>query len=160
LVVRAIKTPNNVYIRDEINGDKFFMGQIDEIWLWNKIMGHMNFDNLVKISMKQVVRDMPHITKPSSIFCNQFRHGKQSRMSFKTKEYTTSKTLKLVHTDICGPTRTKSLQGESYFMFLIDDCTRMTWVVFLKNKCETFENFKEFISLFENATYLKIKFLR
>jgi hypothetical protein len=81
-------------------------------------------------------------------------------VSFKTKEYATSKPLELVHTDLCGPTRTKSLQGESYFMFLIDDYTRMTWVTFLKNKSEAFEKFKAFKALVENETDLKIKCLR
>jgi hypothetical protein len=44
-------------------------------------------------------------------------------------------------------------------MLLIDDYTRMTWVAFLKNKSEAFENFKTFKDLFENETNLKIKFL-
>jgi hypothetical protein len=160
LVAKAIRTPNNVYILDEINGEKCFMGKIDESWLWHKRMGHMNFDNLVKISTKQAVRDMPKITKPTSTICKQCQHGKQSRVNFKTKEYATSKPLELVHTDLCGPSRTKILQGESYFMLLIDDYTRMTWVSFLKNKSEAFEKFKAFKALVENETDLKIKCLR
>jgi hypothetical protein len=43
------------------------MGKIYEIWLWHKRMGHMNFDDLVKINNKQTIRDMPNITKPSNI---------------------------------------------------------------------------------------------
>ena len=60
------------------------------------------------------------------------------RVSFKTKEYSTSKPLELVHTNLCGPTGTQSLKGESYFMWLIDDYTRMTWVTFLKEKSKEF----------------------
>jgi len=55
LVAKEIRTPNNVYILGEINEEIFFMGKIDESWLWTKIMGHMNFDNLVKISTNQEV---------------------------------------------------------------------------------------------------------
>jgi hypothetical protein len=44
--------------------------------------------------------------------------------------------------DLCGPTRTQSIQGENYFMFLIDDYSRRTWVTFLKEKYESFEKFK------------------
>jgi hypothetical protein len=102
---------------------------------------HTNFDNLVKISTKQVVRDMPKITKPSSIVYKQCQHGKQSRVIFKTKEYATSKPLELVHIDLRGPTRKKIFQGESYFMLLIDAYTIMTWVTFLKNISEAFEKF-------------------
>jgi hypothetical protein len=58
LVKNVVITPNNVYILDVINGEKCFMGKIDESWLWHKRMGHMNIDNMVKISTKQVIRDM------------------------------------------------------------------------------------------------------
>jgi hypothetical protein len=101
LVSKEIRTPNNIYILDEINGEKCFMGQLDESWLWHKIMGHMNFENLVKICTNQALRDMPKITKPTTTICKQFQHGKQSKVKFKTKEYKTSKTLEIVDTDLC-----------------------------------------------------------
>jgi hypothetical protein len=47
---------------------------------------------------------------------------------FKIKEYSTSKPLELVHTDLCGPTRIKSIQGEDYFILFIDDYTRIVRV--------------------------------
>jgi hypothetical protein len=53
LVAREIRTPNNVYILYEINGEKCFMGKKNEIWLWHKRMGHVNFENMVKINTKQ-----------------------------------------------------------------------------------------------------------
>ena len=77
-----------------------------------------------------------------NIVCKHCQHGKQTRVNFKTKEHMTSHILELVHTDLCGPTRTKILQGDYYFMLLIDDYTRMTWVTFLKEKSEAFEKFK------------------
>jgi hypothetical protein len=123
-------------------------------------MDHMNFNNLVKLRTKQAIRDMSKITKTSSIFYKQCQHGKQSRVRFKRKEYATSKSLELVHTNLCGPSRTKILQGERYFMLFIDYYTRKTWVTFLINKFEAFENFKEFKALVENETDLKIKCLR
>ena len=45
-------------------------------------------------------------------------------------------------------------------MLIIDDYTRMTWVYFLKEKSEEFENFKAFKAYVENETYLKINHLR
>jgi hypothetical protein len=128
-------------------------------WLWHRRMGHKNFDNLVKINTKQAMRDMPKIVKPSNTLCKQCQHGKQTISSFKSKEYLTTKPLEIVHTDICGPTRTQSLQGENYFMLFIDDYSIMTWVTFLKEKYESFDKFKEFKALVENETDLKIKFL-
>jgi hypothetical protein len=34
--------------------------------------------------------------------------------------------LEIVHTDLVGPTTTKGLKGDIYFMLLVDDYTRMT----------------------------------
>jgi hypothetical protein len=45
-------------------------------------------------------------------------------------------------------------------MFLIDDYSRMTWVMLLKEKSKAFEKFKAFKALVENETDLKIKCLR
>jgi hypothetical protein len=65
-----------------------------------------------------------------------------------------------VHTDLVGPTTTKGLKGERYFMLLVDDYTRMTAVCFLKNKLEAFENFKIYKEMVENEMDSRIKCLR
>jgi len=55
---------------------------------------------------------------------------------------------------------TKGLDGELYFMLLIDDYTRMTTVSFLEKKSKEFECFKIYKELVENQTDLKIKCLK
>ena len=62
---------NNIYILNYIGKESCCLGKEDESWLWNKRMGHINFDNLVKISKKEAVRDMPEITKPANAVCKQ-----------------------------------------------------------------------------------------
>jgi hypothetical protein len=58
--------------------------------------------------------------------------------------------LEIVHIDLCGPMRKKKLNGEQYFMLLIDDYTIMTAVCFLKKKSEAFGNFRTFKEMVEN----------
>jgi hypothetical protein len=65
-----------------------------------------------------------------------------------------------VHTDLVGPTTTKGLKGEKYFMLLVYDYTGMTAVCFLINKSESFENFKVYKEMVENEMDSKIKCLR
>jgi transposase InsO family protein len=65
-----------------------------------------------------------------------------------------------VHIDLVGPTRTKGLKREKYFMLLVDDYTRMIVVFFLRKKLDAFENFKIYKEMVENETNLKIKCLR
>jgi len=46
--------------------------------------------------------------------------------------------LKLVHMYLFGQMQTHSIGGSFYFPTFIDDLRRMTWVVFVKNKYDTF----------------------
>ena len=43
----------------------------------------------------------------------------------------------LLHIDLLGPARVQSLGGKKYILVVVDDFTRYTWVVLLKNKAET-----------------------
>jgi hypothetical protein len=110
------------------------MSQIYESWIWNKRLGHIGFDNFIRVSKKEVVRDMPKIIKPSNFVCRHHQHGKKTRVRFNTKEYSTSKPLELVYIDLSGPKRTKIMKGEHYFILFIDDYTRITCISFLKEK--------------------------
>ena len=150
MVATTSRAPNNIYILDEIKRERCCLGKEDESWLWHRRMGHIHFGNLIKISKKQAVREMPEIKKPKNSMCEPCQHGKQTRVEFKTKEHSTTRPLELVHTDLCGPTQSKGLDGEEYFMLLIDDFTRMTWVCLLQKKSKAFGCFKIFKELVEN----------
>ena len=122
-------------------------------------MGHVNFDNIVIIRKKKVVREMPKISKCFNTLCEACWHRKQKKFQFKTKEHFASHPLELIHTDLCGPMRRKGLDEELYFTLIIDDYIRMTTVSFLKKKSKAFECFKIYKELVENETDLKIKCL-
>ena len=68
--------------------------------------------------------------------------------------------MDLIHTDLWGPTKRKGLDGEKYFILLIDDYIRMTWVCLLKRKSEAYGCFKTFKELVENEKRSRIKCLR
>jgi transposase InsO family protein len=123
-------------------------------------MGHMHFDNLVKVNKREAVREIPQIMKPTNTLCKHWQQEKQTKTRFKSKEYSTTKPLEIVHTDLVGPTTTKGLKGERYFMLLVSDYTRMIAVWFLKNKLEAFENFKIYKEMVENEMDSRIKCLR
>jgi hypothetical protein len=68
--------------------------------------------------------------------------------------------LEIVNIDLVGPTTTKGLNGEKYFMLLVYDYTRMTTIFFLRNKSESFEKFKVYKEMVENEMDSNIKCLR
>ena len=64
LVGTASRTPENVYILNTKLDEECHINLVDESWLWHRRLGHINFDNLVKVSNLGAVRNMPKITKP------------------------------------------------------------------------------------------------
>jgi hypothetical protein len=160
LIATIARTSSNMYVLSEIGNEKCCLRKKDESWLWHRRMGHIHFDNLVKVSKREAVREMPHITKPTITLCKHFQQGNQTKTRFKSKEYSTKRPLEIVHTNVVGPTTIKGLKGEKYFMLLVDDYTRMTAICFLKNKSESFENFKIYKEMVENEMDSKIKCLR
>ena len=72
--------------------------------------------------------------KPANTLWKQCQQGKQTNTKFKSKEYSTTRPLEILHTNIVGPTKKNGLKGEKLFMLLVDDYTRMTAVCFLRMK--------------------------
>jgi hypothetical protein len=70
-------------------------------------MGHINFFNLLKVNRKELIREIPEISKPTNILCKHCLQGKQTKTKFKSKEYSTTTLLEIVHIDLVGMNRTK-----------------------------------------------------
>ncbi|GKE97635.1 retrotransposon protein, putative, ty1-copia subclass [Tanacetum coccineum] len=67
--------------------------------------------------------------------------------------------LGLIQTDVCGPFRTVSIQGASYFVTFTDDFSLYGYVYLLKHKHEVFKTFKLFQKEVENQIRKIIKSL-
>jgi transposase InsO family protein len=83
-----------------------------------------------------------------------------SKASFPSSDTRLAGILDLVHMDLCGPMTRRSLSGCKYYLTLIDDYLRKTWIYFLKAKSEVFIWFQEFRSLVENQSRKRIKVLQ
>lgn len=68
--------------------------------------------------------------------------------------------LEIVHSDVCGPFRTKTPNGPLYFVVFIDDFSQWSEVYTLKHKDEVCDIFKNYKILVENHTGRKIKYLQ
>jgi hypothetical protein len=81
-VATTIRTLSNIYILKEIGKEKCCLGKENESWLWHRRMGHMNFENLVKISRKEVVREMYDISKKKTLYVSiVYRENKPGPVS-------------------------------------------------------------------------------
>ncbi|GJX63530.1 retrovirus-related pol polyprotein from transposon TNT 1-94 [Tanacetum coccineum] len=87
------------------------------------------------------------------------RAGKMARKPCSHQVERAKDLLGLIHTNVCGPFRTVSRQGASYFVTFTDDFSRYGHVYLLKHKHEVFETFKVFQKEVENQLGKTIKSL-
>jgi hypothetical protein len=112
LIATVARTSSNIYVLSEIGNEKCCLEKEYESWLWHRRMGHIHFDNLVKVSKRKQLEKCPRITKPTNTLCKHCQQGKQTKTRFKSKEYSTTRPLEIMHIDLVGPTTTKGLKGE------------------------------------------------
>jgi hypothetical protein len=103
VVAKGIRTKNNVYVLKE-DKEECHLRKHDEMWLWNRRLGHLNFDHLIKLKNLEAVKDLSRITKPQDSVCKPCQVRKLTMTQFKSKSSTSiEKPLQLVHMDLCGP---------------------------------------------------------
>ena len=111
------------------------ISKYDEIWIWHRRLGHLNFDHIIKLVKNGAVKYLPKISKPYDYVYKPCQMEKLTHAQFQSKNFTSiDKPLQLVHMDLCGPSRKEGTRRERYFMLVIDDYSRLKWVAFMKEK--------------------------
>ncbi|KAM1470398.1 hypothetical protein ACFX11_041122 [Malus domestica] len=162
LVLKVEMKKNRCYPLTLIPNDQVVLraGISKSTWIWHKRLGHLHFRGLQQLKNKEMVHGLPVLEEMDEV-CEGCQFGKQHREWFpKNQAWRASKPLELVHVDLCGPMQNDSLAGNKYFMLLVDDCTRMMWVYFLKYKSDALICFRKFKSMVELQSDFKIKCLR
>ena len=62
--------------------------------------------------------------------------------------------------DLFGPVTPLSLSGRKYTLVVVDDCSRFTWVIFLKKKKDTKEKLPELLKRLETEKELSVTKIR
>lgn len=127
---------------------------------WHQRYGHLNVRDLKAIKAKDMVLGMSLMPKMNEINCEVCAKCKIHVKTFKPSSNRETSILGLVHSDICGPMSTESIGGAKYFVTFIDDCSRYTETVMLRNKSDVFQAFKDYKRRAENQTGQRIKKLR
>lgn len=124
--------------------------------LWHYKLGHLS-----DIGLKFVSRIFPFITCKSNLEPRDSCHNaKQKRLSFPSSHIYNVAPLDLLHANLWGPYSTISLLGQIYFLTLVDDFSRYTWVTFLKTKDQTKNSLINFVAYIENQFNTTLKCLR
>ena len=142
------KTKGNLFYLD-LGDCSCFIAQVEESWLWYRRLCHVNFDNTIKIRKLKKVRGIPSLKKPNVGLCKNYQIGKMGKTSFKRKKYQSKDVLEIVHTDLCGPIGVENYSGEKFFILFVDDYSRMMIVMYLREKLEAFDKFKQYLEIVE-----------
>ena len=130
---------------------------LDSTYLWHCRLCHINKKRITKLQHDGLLESIDDESFDKCLSCIS---GKMTRKPFTHVGERASDLLGLIHTDVCGPFRTKSREGATYFITFTDDYSRYGYVYLLQHKHEVFETFKAFQSEVENQLGKSIKALR
>jgi len=80
-----------------------------------------------------------------SLHCEVYELVKHKRVPFPISNEISPSPLFLVHIYVWGPSNVPNILGARWFLTFIDDCTRVTWVVLLKQKSKVSSRFIQFV---------------
>ena len=124
-------------------------------------LGHVNKKQLMKVLRDGQLRGVEACEgKRMEGKCPDCAIGKMRRSPFPTSSHRAAAPLRLVHTDVCGPMRTKTKEGARYILTFLDDYSRASWVVLLKSRDEVAGHFKKWTQMAERQFEHKVKRLR
>ncbi|GJZ98137.1 zinc finger, CCHC-type containing protein [Tanacetum coccineum] len=150
LLIKVERSKNRLYsIRLQIEAPICLLANVDnQAWLWHARLGHLNFDDINKMTRKGLVIGIPRINHAGQI-CDACLLGKHSRTPFPTQSKFRSKNpLDLVYGDLYGPISPATHSGKKFTFLLVDDYTRFMWAYFLTSKDQAF------------STFMKLRMLR
>jgi transposase InsO family protein len=92
--------------------------------------------------------------------CKHCLAGKMHQLPFTVSTNKVTAPFQLVHADLWGPAPSVSLNGFKFYLVLVDEYTKFTWVYLLTHKSETFTLFKQFIALVQNQFKQSVQIFR
>lgn len=119
--------------------------------IWHARLGHSSMTKLAHITCIK-----EHVNKENTS-CEACILAKFHRQPFSVSDSMATMAFELVHMDLWGPYRVPDLTGASYFLTVVDDHTRCTWVYLLQNKMQVPTHVQNFIAYVQNQFRGQIK---
>ncbi|XP_019086343.1 PREDICTED: uncharacterized protein LOC109126896 [Camelina sativa] len=149
-------TPSSSSASASPSASTHFTGSLEvDGHLWHQRLGYPSHDKLKLLTGILPSSDLRHVTP-----CDVCLLAKQKRLPYISNNHLSPFPFDLVHLDIWGPFSIESVEGFRYFLTIVDDCTRATWVYLLRNKSDVTSIFPAFIQYVFTQYKKKIKKIR
>ena len=121
--------------------------------LWHNRLGHLSNKCL------NVLRSQLHFQDkyPSHDSCSIYPLAKQRQLSFVSHNHRSNLAFDLVHCEIWGPFHLNSHTSHRFFLTLVDDFSRFTWVFLLKQKSDVASIIPKFFHMIQTQFEKTIK---
>ena len=114
---------------------------VDVTHLWHSRLGHLCSEVLNLLSSHLGVKENKLGT------CDVCFRAKQTRTQFSISESKADGLYDLIHCDIWGSYRVASFCEAHYFLTVVDDASRATWVYLMKDRRETSTLLRNFVAM-------------
>nr|GEW89877.1 hypothetical protein [Tanacetum cinerariifolium] len=105
-----------VYFVEELGHNLFFASKTKS-WLWQRRLSHLSFGAINHLARQGLLRGLPKLKFEKDHLCSACVMGKSKKKSHKPKSEDTNKEkLYLLHMDLYGPMRGKSVNGKKYIL--------------------------------------------
>jgi len=128
---------------------------IDERKLKN--VWHLRLEHPSNKVLQHLTNNFPYIQFNDHKPCDACHYAKQHKLSFSHSNTRAKNIFDLIHVDIWGPFHIGSANGHRFFLTIVDDHSRFTWVFLMKTRFETREALYRFITLIHNQFNVTIK---
>jgi hypothetical protein len=100
-------------------------GPSSDLWKWHRRLGHLSFDLVSRLSGHDLVRGLPRLKFEKDFVCAPCRHGKMVATPHPPlTDVMTKRPTELLHMDLVGPARVRSVGGKWYVLVVVDDYSR------------------------------------
>ncbi|KAM1091428.1 hypothetical protein FF1_018917 [Malus domestica] len=135
-----------------------YLGQLVKSSLWHQRLGDPSNEVMVRMLKQSNVlleSDIKHNVCTSCL-------RKMTRLPFSSKVFSSKVDrcrfpFEKVHSDVCGPSPVKSLEGYRYYVIFVDEYTRYVWIYPMCNKSDVFQLFMQFYNYVHTQFGIRIK---
>ena len=129
---------------------------VSKPYLWHLSHGHVSDNKLSTLH-----NSLPDVIQfRSNKNCVLYPIAKKKKLHFPSFNHIFDNAFDIVHCDVWSPFVKSTQEGYKYFLTLVDDATRSTWVYLMKSKLDTRHLLVSFYNMTCTQFHTKIKVFR
>jgi hypothetical protein len=123
---------------------------------------HLRLGHPAILVVNQVIQfnNLPVSSSKTPAFCSPCQQGKSHRLHFSSTPSTSSNPLQLLFLDVWDPAPHNSVNNNRFYLSVVDDFSKYTWLYPLETKsdvCATFLRFKQLVETDFNTKIISIQ---